>query len=68
MQSVAVSPKFQLVIPLDGRKAMGLVPGQKLQVLYFDNRIELIPVQPAKQLHGFLRGIDTEIEPEPDRL
>lgn len=67
MQAVTVSPKFQVVIPLVVREAMGLVPGQKLQVLYFDNRIELIPVRPAKELRGLLRGIPNDFEREPDR-
>jgi AbrB family looped-hinge helix DNA binding protein len=67
MQAVTVSPKFQVVIPLAIRQAMGLVPGQKLQVLHYDNRIELIPVQSARKLRGLLRGTPNDFEREPDR-
>ncbi len=46
---------------------MGLKPGQKLQVIAHDNRIELIPVRPIRQMRGFLKGIDTSVEREGDR-
>ncbi len=68
MQTVTVSPKFQVVIPLAVRQAMGLKPGQKIQVIQFGNRIELIPVVKAKKLRGFLKGIDTTIERDDDRV
>jgi AbrB family looped-hinge helix DNA binding protein len=68
MQTVTVSPKFQVVIPLAVRQAMGLKPGQKIQVIQLGNRIELIPVVKAKKLRGFLKGIDTTIERDDDRL
>jgi hypothetical protein len=31
-------------------------------------RIELIPIRPTREMRGFLKGIDTTIEQEPDRL
>lgn len=68
MQSVTVSPKFQVVIPLAVREAMGLEPGVKLQVIHHDNRIELIPVRPARALRGSLRGLKNDFERDPDRL
>lgn len=46
---------------------MGLKAGQKIQVILYDNRIELIPVMSARKARGFLKGIDTTIEREPDR-
>ena len=67
MLAVTVSPKFQVVIPLAVRLALGLVPGVKLNVVHFDNRIELIPVRSAKSLRGSLRGIDTLVPRENDR-
>ena len=67
METVTVSPKFQVVIPQKVRKALGLKPGQKVQVIPYEGRIELIPIKPIKQSRGFLKGIDTEIEREPDR-
>lgn len=68
MTSVTVSPKFQVVIPLSVRQAMGLVPGVKLQVVHFENRIEMIPLRSSKSLRGSLRGIDTSVPRDGDRV
>ena len=68
METVPVSPKFQVVIPQKVRKALGLRPGQKVQVIPYEGRIELVPVEPIRRGRGFLKGIDTEVEREPDRL
>jgi AbrB family looped-hinge helix DNA binding protein len=67
MSVVTVSPKFQVVIPRAIREALGLEPGQKLEAIEYQDRVELIPVRPAKALRGMLRGIDTSIPREPDR-
>ena len=68
MQTVTVSPKFQVVIPNARRASRKLIPGQKVQALLYENRIELIPVRPIKKMRGFLKGIDTTIDRETDRL
>ena len=68
MTAVTVSPKFQVVIPKEIRESMGIVAGQKVQMLSYQNRIELIPLKPMKELRGFLEGIDTDIQREDDRL
>jgi len=68
MTAVTVSPKFQIVIPKDVREAMGIYSGQKVQVLTYQNRIELIPLKPMKDMRGFLRGMDTDIQRDKDRL
>ena len=68
METVTVSPKFQVVIPKDIREALKLTPGQKVQALLYENRIELIPVRPVKQMRGFLKGIDTTIVRDRDRV
>ncbi len=68
METVTVSPKFQVVIPQKVRKALGLKPGQKVQVIPYEGRIELLPVEPIKRGRGFLKGIDTTVEREPDRV
>lgn len=67
MPTVKVSSKYQVVIPKDIRESIDLVPGQDIEVLLLDDRIELIPIQPMPQTRGFLRGIDTTIDREPDR-
>jgi AbrB family looped-hinge helix DNA binding protein len=68
MQTVTVSPKYQVVIPKLIREAMRLRPGQKLKVLEYEGRIELIPDRDISDLRGFLKGINTEFEREDDRL
>jgi len=68
MTAVTVSPKFQVVIPKDVRESMGITSGQKVQMLTFRNRIELIPIKPMKQMKGYLKGINTNIKREKDRI
>jgi len=68
MDTVTISPKFQVVIPKSIRKALELRPGQKVQAIRYGDRIELIPVRPLAEARGLLAGIDTSIEREPDRL
>jgi AbrB family looped-hinge helix DNA binding protein len=65
---VKISPKFQVVIPREIREAMGLRPGQRVQAIRFDDRIELIPVRPMRQMRGALRGIDTRVPRDKDRV
>ena len=68
MPIVTVSPKFQVVIPREIRDALGLEAGQKVQALQYQNRIELVPVQPMRKLRGFLRGIDTSVPRDSHRV
>lgn len=68
MTTVTVSPKFQVVIPKGVRESMGIVSGQKVQMLTYGNRIELIPIKPMKELRGFLQGINTNVKREKDRM
>jgi AbrB family looped-hinge helix DNA binding protein len=68
MISVTVSPKYQVVIPKEVRESMGIVSGQKIQILTYQNRIELIPIKPMKKLRGFLKGIDTSVRRDKDRV
>ena len=68
MQSVIVSPKYQVVIPKTVREALKLHPGQKMQIVEYAGRIELIPERDIKELRGFLRGINTEFKREKDRI
>jgi AbrB family looped-hinge helix DNA binding protein len=68
MTAVTVSPKYQVVIPKEVRESMGIFSGQKIQVLTYQNRIELIPIKPMKKLKGLLKGIDTEVSRDKDRI
>ena len=67
MNTVTVSPKFQVVIPLEVRRRMKLEPGAKLMVVEFNGGLRLLPLKPPSALRGIARGIDTRIEEEPDR-
>lgn len=68
MDTVTVSPKYQVVIPQAVRESLGLQPGQKMDVFLHDGRIEMIPVRHPREMRGFLAGIDTSVEREPDRV
>jgi AbrB family looped-hinge helix DNA binding protein len=67
METVTLSPKFQIVIPKAIREQLGLRPKQKLAVVRDGARIQLAPLESARKLKGFLRGIDTGIARESDR-
>jgi len=64
MDIVTLSPKFQVVIPRRVRERMRLRPGEKLQVIGFTDRIELIPIRPMSEMRGFLKGLDPTFERE----
>ena len=66
--TVTVSPKFQVVIPLAIREAMGIKPGQKVQAIQYGDRIELIPVRSIRKSRGMLKGIDTSVPRDDDRV
>ena len=68
MQTVKVSPKYQVVIPRVVRDSLRIRPGQKLQVIEYAGRIELIPERDIRELRGFVKGINTAFEREKDRV
>ena len=67
MDTVTISPKFQVVIPKAIRESLKLAPGQKVQAIAYENRIELIPQRPMKKMRGFLKGVDTDVPREDER-
>ena len=67
LATVTISPKYQVVIPKEIREKLGLTPGQKIQTMVFEDRIELIPVRPIKKMKGFLKGIDTRVPRDAER-
>jgi len=68
MTSVTVSPKYQVVIPKEVRESLGIYSGQKVQVLTYQNRIELVPIKPMKKMRGFLKGINAKVARDKDRV
>jgi len=68
MEAVKISPKYQVVIPKKLRESLNLSPGQIVQMVAFEDRIEMIPVRKLSEMKGFLKGIDTTVEREKDRI
>ena len=66
MDTVTFSLKFQVVIPQAIREALHLTAGEKFRVLHYADRVEFICIRPIKQMRGFLRGMDTNLEREGD--
>ena len=67
METVTISPKYQVVIPKSVRDRLKLKAGQQVQAIAYDDRIELVPVRPARSLRGSMKGIDTTVPRERDR-
>ena len=61
-------PKVPVVIPRAVCRLLGIRPGQKMQVIAYEGRIELVPVKDVKEARGFLKGIDTSVEREEGRI
>ncbi len=68
MTTVTVSPKYQIVIRRNIRESMEIHPGEEVQVLQYENRIELIPAKRIKEMRGILKAIDTTIKRNQDRV
>ncbi len=68
MSIVTISTRYQVVIPRDVRERLELKPGQKLQALPFKGRVELIPLGPIERARGFVRGLDTSVPRDGDRV
>ncbi len=68
MQTVKVSPDWQIVLPRVLLESLHVQPGQRMQVVEYEGRIELIPDRDIGELRGFLKGIDTQLDREPDRV
>ncbi|MBF0275166.1 MAG: AbrB/MazE/SpoVT family DNA-binding domain-containing protein [Nitrospinae bacterium] len=68
MSSVTISPKFQIVIPRKIRESLKLAPGQKIQMIPYGNRIELVPERKMSDMRGFLKGIDPTFDRNGDRV
>ncbi|MBX3008379.1 MAG: AbrB/MazE/SpoVT family DNA-binding domain-containing protein [Melioribacteraceae bacterium] len=68
MTTVKISPKYQVVIPKEIRNKLKLKPGQRMQIFQFGERIEFIPLKNIKESRGFLKGMDTNLSREEDRL
>ena len=67
MQTVTVSPKYQVVIPKRIREQLHIQPGQKMMAIPYGEQIRLVPVKPVQALRGLLKGCDAAVEPIRDK-
>jgi AbrB family looped-hinge helix DNA binding protein len=68
VEKVTVSPAYQVLIPRSVREKLDIRPGQQVQVIPYDNRVEFIPLRPAQELRGMLRGMSTDLRRDIDRV
>lgn len=68
MNTITLSPKFQVAIPKSIREELHLTSGMKLAIVSHEGRIELIPLGPIDKLKGLFPTLSLELEREPDRL
>jgi len=68
MNTVTLSNEYQLIIPEKIRESIGLKAGTSMEIIIYNNRIELIPIRPIKNLKGIFPGIDTNITRDEDRI
>jgi AbrB family looped-hinge helix DNA binding protein len=69
MTAVAtLSSKFQITIPSEARKALGLKAGRGLEVRIKHDRIELVPQEPPSALLGLIQGMPTDVPRTDDRF
>jgi len=69
METVTVSPKFQVVIPLAIREGMGLIPGERIVVFEKDSIIHMVRVGDIRKLRGKFKKLTTKgLRDEDDRF
>jgi len=68
MNTVTLSSEYQVNFPKEIFEPIGFKAGTSFEVIMYDNMVELVPIRPMSSLRGMLKGIDTAIEREEDRL
>ena len=68
MTTLTVSSKYQIVIPARMRESLGIRPGEKLHAIEYRGRIELVPVKSMRSARGSLKGLDTSVPRDADRV
>jgi len=59
MAHAVVSTKYQVVIPLEIRRTIGLAAGQHVQVLAKGGVVSLVPIRPLAKHRGLVKGMAT---------
>lgn len=57
METVKVSPKFQIVIPKRLREELKLRPGEELQIYLLDGTVRLHRPRSIRELRGIAKGM-----------
>lgn len=60
MQTVTISPKYQIAIPRQLREKHNIKPGERFILLSIGDRIEMVPEKKIEDLHGILSGMDSD--------
>jgi AbrB family looped-hinge helix DNA binding protein len=68
MNTVTLSPKFQVVIPQQIRESLRLKAGQKMQMIHFEGQVVMVPLRPIKEMRGAFKGMNTDFEREQNSL
>ena len=55
MSQVLISPKFQIIIPKQVRRSLGLRPGQKLNCISMRGAIHYLPDKPIESMRGIIK-------------
>ena len=66
MNTATISSKFQVAIPKKMRESLNIRAGQKVVMLEYDGRIEMLLVPSIKEARGMFPGLDTTVERERD--
>ena len=64
MQTVTISPKYQIAIPKQIRERHRIKPGEKFILMSVGDRIEMVPERKIEDLQGILAGMDSDPERE----
>jgi AbrB family looped-hinge helix DNA binding protein len=69
MARAVVSIKYQVVIPKEIRREVGLQSGQVVQVIAKNGVITMVPDQPLARMRGFLKGMRArDLREKKDRM
>ena len=62
MDTITLTPDYELLIPRSVGKQLPYLPGQKFLLSIHDQKVELIPCESLESLEGFAEGMNTDID------
>ncbi len=66
--TAVVSDTYSIELPPEARQALDLTPGQQVDIEIRSGRLVIVPVESVESLRGFLKGIDTSVPRDEDRV